>query len=128
MKVIARVTVPILRADVPNGNDRIYEMSTLQRIVDTHANNTVLGQMGMPTSVNLTVDANKISHGVSNFRIVDGVLLADVEVYDTDAGQTLAELIPSMAFRTAGVGNLVGNVVEGFNLISVNAVPDGAEL
>lgn len=127
MKVIAQVTVPILRADAPNGNNHVYEMSTLQRIVDTHVDSKVMGQIGMPYS-GVFVDVSDVSHSARNFRIVDGVLLADIEVYDTDAGHALVELMPSMSFRTAGTGELVDNVVKEFDLISVNAVSDGAEL
>lgn len=124
-------TVVIATANVPNRNDRIYTIETLQDIVERKAGTAVLGQIGMPSRTFAGLpDTFNLSHRVLNLRLEGENLVGDVEILSTPQGKMLNDTIASMDFRFCGVGkvNKVENgfEVSDFTLSSINAVQDGA--
>lgn len=125
-----KIAERIMRADVPNGNNRTYPMETLEYCVELCKAQTIFGILGAP-SVGY-VDLNEVSHMVRNLRIdEDGYLLGDVEVLQTDKGDILGQLLDEVQidFRVSGTGDVDENgVVSNFKFLSIDAVYDGADL
>ena len=124
--------------DTPNKNNRIYTKEAFTEAINRQDKKGVLyGQMGMPSD-QIGVDLTKLSHRVTNIRLEeqgDGLTYAigTIEILNTPEGDKLEELIVgeknalSLAFRTAGTGFVDSNgVVSDFNIVSINAVTDGA--
>jgi hypothetical protein len=122
------MTVNILKADEPNGNGRIYPLEALQRCVEKSQAGPVLGALGCPEGT--TVDLNTLSHTVHNLRIQDGYLVGDVQVIKTPYGSMLSnpEVFNNVDFRPRGIGAIENGVVTNYQLISIDAVYDGAKL
>lgn len=129
-------TVQVARADLPNGNRRIYPRKVLEESVrvfqaNYKRNRGFMGQMGMPSDS--IIHFKDVSHVVTDMRMDGDYLIADVEVVDTPCGQILDKLLDEsreiVAFRTAGVGNGEVNgdgfyvVGDSYKMISINAVP-----
>lgn len=122
--------VKIMRADVPNGNGRVYPMAALEQCVERSMTDTILGVLGTPTT-DTGVDISKISHVVENLRIEDGYLIGDITVLQTAQGDILSQLVDAVQidFRASGIGELSEDkVVNDFKLISIDALYDGADL
>jgi hypothetical protein len=107
-----RFTVKILRANIPNGNNRTYTMKTLEAIVRNGA--PEFGSMLLDdTEHNIwhyswrgDFTKFKKSHAVENLRIIDSFLVVDIFVLDNEHGNFLLRHIAehgfdSVQFRTA---------------------------
>lgn len=135
-----KIAVRIMRADVPNGNGRVYPMSALEHCVERGKTETIFGTLGAPCKG--AVDLNEVSHVVRNLRIEDGYLIGDIEILQTEKGDILGQLLDAVQidFRAAGTGNLgidfhtaatgkfdAGTVLD-FTLVTIDALYDGADL
>lgn len=134
-----KFSAPFLKADVPNGNNRIYTREVLEKIVKDFKKHdgTCFGQLGMP--LDGRVHTNILSHKVKDIKFQDNELIADIEVTNTLSGKKLAEMIKNheVTLRTQGIVSnnvykengicVIGNDYE---LIAINAVPikDAARL
>ena len=127
-----RFTGSFLRADVPNGNNRIYTREVLEKIVKDFKKNDIehCGQLGMPCDGRIHADI--LSHKVNNIKLQDDELIADIEVINTPSGRKLAEMIKNheVALRTQGMvsnstykENGVCVIGNDYELIAINAVP-----
>lgn len=127
-----KLTVRICQADVPNKNGRTYTRETLEGLTKTKPDEVILGTLGMPTELTGNLDLSKVSHSVSNLRIDEGgYLVGDFTVLETPHGKILKELLSApdstISFRTAGFANIIEDgIVSNFELISINAVNEGA--
>jgi hypothetical protein len=131
MKDIAYISAPILKADVPNSNGRIYPLAALENCIAEEAKRKpLLGVIGMDEGLSISLD--KVSHIAENLRIEGDTLVADIRVVNTPAGNQLIELYKSglITFRSSGFGKIGadGKTITDFEPISINAVYDGAEL
>jgi hypothetical protein len=126
------LSAPILVADKPNSNGRIYPRAALESyIAKAKANGGSLpGVIGMDQDP--LVSLGNVSHMCENLRIQGDTLVADIRVLKTPMGEELKKLLtsPGISFRTAGFGTLSadGKTITDFEPISINAVYDGAEL
>lgn len=118
--------VHIMRADLPNGNGRIYPMAALEHCVKRAEAGPIYGELGVPegTSVNL----NKVSHTVDNLRIEGDLLVGDITILHTPQGEQLSKILSACVFRPTGTGVIRNGIVTDYHLISIDAVVDGAEL
>ena len=121
----------IVKANMPNKNNRIYSKEILRKIVEDFEklpDRTLMGQLGM--SEDSVVHLANVSHLVKNLYMSDqDELLADIEVMNTPSGVKLVEMIDqgNVVFRMQGVGNaesVDGNNViqENYKMITINAI------
>ncbi len=128
------LTFDILRADVPNGNNRIYTRDVLEKIVQDHRelvqSRTMMGELGMPKE--LLIHFDSVSHVVKDLKIENDYLKAEIEVLDTPKGKILQFLLDKneVVFRSRGLGQ--GRVREDgvfvvdkdtYKLVAIDAVP-----
>jgi len=122
----------VAKADVVNGNKRLYPRAVLEAAVaDFNAlpPRSMYGQMGMPDSS--VMQLSMASHIVTFLGMAGDYLVAEIEIMATPCGVILKQLMDTnaVAFRTAGIGNGKVNddgvlvIGDSFKLISVNAVP-----
>lgn len=116
-----------LEADVPNKNGRIYPRALLEKIVAEHSSTEVYGMLGMPSGdLIAAIDIEKMSHVISNIRIVDNFLVGEIKTLESRPGLILRQLldVDEVAFRTAGAASFEedGKTVKEFKLISINAI------
>jgi Prohead core protein serine protease len=115
--------VQIMRADVPNGNGRVYPRATLESVVEQAKAKPPLGHLGVPEGP--TVELGKVSHTVGNLRLEGDYLVGDITVLDTPKGRVLMDLLDTCQFRASGTGMVSEDgVVTEFQLISIDAVSD----
>lgn len=131
LRDIAYISVPILVADKPNSNGRIYPQAALDSCIAEEAKRKpLLGVIGMDEVMGM--ELGKVSHIAENLRMQGDTLVADIRVVDTPAGKQLVELYKSglITFRSSGFGKIGadGKTIENYELISINAVYDGADL
>jgi hypothetical protein len=120
--------VTLMRADVPNGNDRIYPRSVLNKIVQDYSRDgSCVGYIGV---------GKEVSHMVLSMFVVDGFLKAVIRPSNTRAGHDLRSMLihspKKIAFRTVGLTSNCsrqnGKTVVGddYCLESANAYVDSA--
>lgn len=119
----------ILKSDQPTRNGRIYPSAVVREIRDglmerIKSGMTLMGEMGQSSSP--TIDMSKVTHTITEVRLVDGVLYADVNVLGTPSGRVLADMIEKkepIAFRTRGAGKIdKDGTVSDYTLWSIDAV------
>jgi hypothetical protein len=129
-------TGKVTKADVPNGNKRLYPRALLEREVakfqEVIKQRGWMGQIGMPTSSILQF--KEASHIVTRLEMEGDYMVADIEALNTPMGRVLKSMLQEdgmsdpVALRTAGVGygrvNDEGILIidDSFKLISVNVV------
>ena len=129
----------VAKADVPNGNRRIYTKALLEDVVakfKAMPPRTLMGHLGMQSDSIIHLD--KASHLITDLNLksagseVGLYLVAEIEVLATPCGVILKQLLATpgvVAFRTAGIGsgntNEEGVLVLGSNykFITINAIP-----
>jgi hypothetical protein len=125
--------VPILIADKKNLNDRYYDSKSLEKIVSDY--NKEVERLGQCFGVFRTepdyysygerglVNIKDVAFTVDSMEIDGKILIADVNILKTPAGNDLREVIDRIVFRTCVWGNLTkSGKVEIENLISINAI------
>lgn len=121
---MSKLTVTILRADHPNENGRIYPLAALESCVKKYeTDGPIIGSFGVSAD---PVSLSDASHIVDNLRIENGFLVGDVKFLTQQAQQISS--MPDITFRPMGYGVIKDNVVTDYQLISIDAVIDGAEL
>lgn len=118
--------VRILCADMPNGNRRIYPLAALERCIEKAKAGPVLGSLGLTEGP--AVELGEVSHAIENLRLQDGYLVGNVRVLKTPKGLELLKVIEHCKFRPTGTGIIREGLVTDYNLISIDAVFDGASL
>jgi hypothetical protein len=121
-------TVQILRADVPNSNGRIYPLAALERCVEQAEAGPIFGSLGLTEGT--SIDLSKVSHTIENLRIEGEYLVGDVTILHTPEGERLNALLDGVQidFRPTGTGVIREGLITNYNLISIDAVFDGATL
>jgi hypothetical protein len=125
--------VPILIAGKKNLNDRYYDTKSLEKIISDY--NKEVERLGQCFGVFRTepdyysygerglINIKDIAFTVDSMEIEGKILIADVNILKTPAGNDLKEVIDRVVFRTCVWGNLTkSGRVEIENLISVNAI------
>jgi len=122
---------PVARADVPNSNGNIYSQHVLDKVVKEF-NTKLVGQIGYPqfkifdprhTSI---VSYRDASHIVSNLKMDQGYLLAEIEILDTPQGNVLKSM--DVCYRTHGLlkqplSQYIETEFHSFKLIGIHAIP-----
>jgi hypothetical protein len=97
-----KLTARLFRANVPNGNNRVYTTKTLEALVKK--NPSGLGSFCLTDRAfsrwnNFGGErCEEPSHRYSNLRIEDGYLVADIEILDNENGSELYNLISKKGF------------------------------
>jgi hypothetical protein len=108
------LTIGFLRCDVPNKNGIVFPEHVMEDAI-TKLNNrgdVVYGTIGQPeygpTIPGLLIE--DISHRCENFKIIDGVVTADMSVLETPKGEALKFILendPSnFRFSCGGIGKM----------------------
>ncbi len=104
----------IAKADVPNGNGRIYSRKVLENCIKEFKpmKGYVLG--------NAYPKINEITHLVKSLYMKDDYLMAKIKILDK---KILTETLKFRTYGTAAVDNKV--IQEDYKLIAITAIPDG---
>jgi hypothetical protein len=132
-KNVKWMIVPILIADKKNLNDRYYDTKSLEKIISDY--NKERERLGQCFGVFRTepdyysygerglVSIRDIAFTVDSMEIEGKILIADINILKTPAGNDLKGVIDLVVFRTCVWGNLEEDGrVEIENLISINAI------
>ena len=129
-----KLVAKILDCDVPNKNGHIYSTETAKSIIEKAGNRPLFGRIGMAPGDSIVLE--DVSHQISNLRIKDGQLIADIEVLQTPQGKVLESLMVkedgtprdiNVDFRVSGWGNIdAEGTITDFILREISAVNDGA--
>lgn len=109
-----------------NRNGRIYSKELWENVLNSEywhdmiSNNSLFGECVHPadnrsTSDPFEIDANNVSHRISEAHIEGDRLIGTVEILDTDAGRNIASLIDSgcnIGISARGAGDLHGDEVD----------------
>lgn len=109
-----------------NRNGRIYSKELWENVLNSEywqdmiSNNSLFGECVHPadnrsTSDPFEIDANNVSHRISEAHIEGDRLIGTVEILDTDAGRNIASLIDSgcnIGISARGAGDLNGDEVD----------------
>ena len=109
-----------------NRNGRVYSKELWQNVLNSEywndmvSNNSLFGECVHPadnrsTSDPFEIDANNVSHRISEAHIEGDRLIGTVEILDTDAGRNIASLIDSgcnIGISARGAGDLNGDQVD----------------
>jgi Prohead core protein serine protease len=124
---------PIARADVPNGNNRIYSRAILEKSIKDSLsliqNRSLMGRLGPSTSS--VIQFKDASHLVTDLEMSGAYLYAKIEVLATPNGEMLDRLIKSdpdlISFRMTGIGSSHHDgdnhiISDSYKLITVDAM------
>lgn len=109
-----------------NRNGRVYSKELWENVLNSEywndmvSNNSLFGECVHPadnrsTSDPFEIDANNVSHRISEAHIEGDRLIGTVEILDTDAGRNIASLIDSgcnIGISARGAGDLNGDEVD----------------
>lgn len=135
-KVVERV----LRLDKPNCNKRIYTTELAKKIIKDNRENMDNGRLlgEYPMAQSSKIELSKVSHKINDLYILDGYLMAEIEILDTPQGNKLRNLLAEgeAVFRACGQDkggkfNEDGNYIvsENYKLIAFHAtLNNGCEL
>lgn len=107
--------VSVLKADVKNGNGRIYPLAILEKMVMDNKDKVIPGMIGMPIWRSdlrtLVVEKEDLAFESTIVGIIDGELQADIVVLDTPKGMLFKDMFASNSslidnFRTAGIAGM----------------------
>jgi len=131
-------TFPVLRADTPNGNNRIYPASILKSIIESFNSRgmyysldpkTMIGQLG--NSADGKICLSQASHIVDNLFVEDDLLYAEISPLNTPCGAVLKSMLDNnvkVCFRTQGIGEVsvreddIFVVQNSYKLVTINAL------
>lgn len=128
------VTAPILHLDKVNGNGRMYTSSVARNVIKRFRAlppRTLMGELGKRSDI--IIRLAQVSHVVTDLKIDNGYLMADIEVLDTPHGRILKNLLQEsqVVFRTAGMTKTycmctkeeIYAVPDCYKLVTVDALP-----
>ena len=120
LKVSELKDVKLLKFNVINLNKRFYQADEFQKKKIIEDNECTLleklnsedyplfGELGYPE--NFMTNMSRVSHQVSNIRIVDNCLIGDVKILNTTTGKSLADTLSvdknSIVFRPRSSGSV----------------------
>lgn len=121
----------VVKADVANKNDRIYSKEVIEKVIKDFKElppRAMMGCLGMQSTT--VIPFKEVSHIITDLRIENDCLVADIEILDTPQGKTLQTIMEAgnlVAFRMAGIGSVenetVFNVIgKDYKLISIHAI------
>ena len=88
----------LARAGVPNANNNVYTREALAKAVEDFNSvdkGCMVGTIENP--IGSRIDLSRASHAIENLMLSDdNMLIADIKILDTPAGNKLAELINQM--------------------------------
>ena len=108
---------PVARADIPNSNGRIYPRHVLNKAI-AEFKTKLNGQIGYP--VNSIVSYRHISHVVTNLKMDQDYLLAEIEILDTPQGDILKSM--DVCYRTHGFCEINNDTIVNYELIGIHAL------
>lgn len=126
MGVLKRLKGTLSTLGKKNRNGRIYSKELWENVLNSEywqdmiSNNSLFGECVHPadnrsTSDPFEIDANNVSHRISEAHIEGDRLIGTVEILDTDAGRNIASLIDSgcnIGISARGAGDLNGDEVD----------------
>jgi len=99
----------ILYENILNSNDRIYDMTSIQEIIDQYNQKPkpLFGELFHPKD-DLNISLAKVSHEIDNIFSEDGVLKAEIKLLDTTCGTELKKLLENdmCVFSTRSIGSV----------------------
>lgn len=122
-------TAPLLRVDVPNGNNRIYPREVVEQAIAKFQSDTprsLTGMLGTPEGS--SIPFSQMCCFIDNLHINDnGYLIGEFTALKTPAGETFQQMMATfpdkVAFRTIGVARLTeDNRVSNFYLTGVSVL------
>ena len=116
----------ILRLDYKDLNGRVYTREVGKDIVkQINERKEVFGRIGYSKSSPWGgVSLDKISHVISNARILGDEIVCDVKLLETREGHILKPIIDKCVFRPNGAGELEEDgTIKNCQVISVDAIP-----
>lgn len=123
----------VARADVPNGNNRVYSRELLEGVCrdfsEKYSNRSLLGECSV--SCGSVIRLSEVSHIVTDLRMAGDLLVASIECLKTPNGRVLNQLLQeknSVAFRLHGIGyHEIGedgiHTIRDYKMISIHAYP-----
>lgn len=98
----------ILYENILNSNDRIYDVISIQEIIDQYNQKPkpLFGELFHPETTNISL--NRVSHEVDDVFLEDGVLKAKIKILDTTCGTELKKLVENdiCVFSTRSIGSV----------------------
>jgi hypothetical protein len=117
-----RIISTLLTADKPTKNGRIYSKETLQKAVLEYKKKVddgkAIGFLG-ENSTNLSAT----SHRVTDIKIVNDDVIAEISILPTLAGDSLLKLFKSqeLSFEIRGTGRIDDSTIRDLNIESIDA-------
>ena len=100
--------IPLLKLNVLNANDRIYDSIAGDKILEDIANKPsgalIYGELGFPERFDTTL--NNVSHTVKNVRVIENLIVGDIDILDTPSGRILNNSVPHYVFRPRCSGTI----------------------
>jgi hypothetical protein len=132
--LLFKLTAVVLHFDTPNRNKRIYPLSLAENFLKLKSvanDRGLVGMLGNPETP--IIQFSIASHVITDLRVEDKKLIADIETYHTPSGQILRQMLAdgTVAFRTMGVGNGQVNeegyliINDSYKFITINALNAG---
>ena len=89
-----------------NLNQRVYDKEAGEMMVASAKlkEGRLYGELGYPDKFDTTL--GNVSHTISNVRMVEDLIIGDIQVLDTTSGKLLNECLSEMVFRPRMVGIL----------------------
>jgi len=116
--------IQLQQLDTPNKNQRVYPKEVMQKAIDeiNSSGRPLFGTIGITDGP--AIPLCDVAFTVNNLRVEDDYIVADAKILNTPKGEVLKEIVSSMSYRTAGVGNVENGVVQpGFVISYVSAIP-----
>ncbi|MCK9417246.1 hypothetical protein M0Q97_11415 [Candidatus Dojkabacteria bacterium] len=100
----------ILYENILNSNDRIYDMTSIQEIIDQYNQKPkpLFGELFHPKD-DLNISLAKVSHEIDDVFLEDGILKAEIKILNTTwCGKELKQLLENnmCVFSTRSIGSV----------------------
>lgn len=119
--------------DKPNKNHRVYPKEVMRKAIREY--NKVIEKKRSfgecySNELNCEIDIKKVSHLVTDIKIVDDEVVCGINLLTTPHGKMVKELFESnvkLGLMPRGFGNIKNGVVSDYTLVSVDFVSDVKE-
>lgn len=123
----------VLILDVPNRNGRTYPKAVVEKAVEEYskliAENRALGTFCTFFGRSNTVDLSMVSHQVTDLRVQDNRLIADIETLNTPEGIVAEKMLSDQygkqfTLRPRGTGMVdASKTISEYKLHSIDLIP-----
>lgn len=118
----------ILLENMTDSLGRKYMISEIESNVERLNGLTVLGELGSGNSLSINLD--RVSHRITNFRIENNNLIADIQVFSTPLGLIVKSLLENdckIQTSIRATGYVDSDKVTGVNIITFDIGGDNAQ-